>query len=83
MAFSLELDGLEAEGPVGQEIVNAIIASARRSIQEVSAVVKALDRLEEIHTTPYVGAAEMLDIEEALKEQLRRTETQQHSTERM
>lgn len=72
MAFSLELDGLEAEGPVDQETVNAVIASARRSIQEISAVVKALDRLEEIHTIPYVGAAEMLDIEEALKEQLRR-----------
>jgi DNA-binding response OmpR family regulator len=76
MAFSLELDGLETEGPVDQEAVGAIIASARRSIQEVSAVVKALDRLEEMHTIPYVGAAEMLDIEDALEEQLRRVETQ-------
>jgi DNA-binding response OmpR family regulator len=70
MAFSLELDGLETERAVDQQAVNAIIASARRSIQEVSAVVKALDRLEEIHTVPYVGAAEMIDIEDALKEQL-------------
>jgi DNA-binding response OmpR family regulator len=70
MAFSLELDGLEKVGAVDQQAVSAIIASARRSIQEVSAVVKALDRLEEIHTVPYVGAAEMIDIEDALKQQL-------------
>jgi GAF domain-containing protein len=74
MAFSLELDGLETEGSVDQRAVSAIIASARRSIQEVSAVVKALDRLEEIHTVPYVGAAEMIDIEDALKEQLSHTD---------
>jgi DNA-binding response OmpR family regulator len=72
MAFSLELDGLE-EGAVDQRAASGIIASARRSIQEVSAVVKALDRLEEIHTVPYVGAAEMVDIEDALREQLRLT----------
>jgi two-component system NtrC family sensor kinase len=70
MAFSLELDGLETTGPVDQQAVSALIASARRSIQEVSAVVKALDRLEEIHTIPYVGEAEMIDIEDALREQL-------------
>jgi DNA-binding response OmpR family regulator len=70
MAFSLELDGLEKEGAVDQQAVGAIIASARRSIQEVSAVVKALDRLGEIHTVPYVGAAEMIDIDDALREQL-------------
>jgi GAF domain-containing protein len=69
MTFSLELDKLEREGPIGH--INAIITSARKSIQEVSAVVKALDRLEEIHTVPYAGTAEMIDIEEALEEQLR------------
>jgi hypothetical protein len=70
MAFSLELDGLEKKGAVDQQAVGEIIASARRSIQEVSAVVKALDRLEEVHTVPYVGAAEMIDIEDALREEL-------------
>ena len=70
MAFSLELDGLEIRGGVDQQAVGTIIASARRSIQEVSAVIKALDRLEEIHTIPYVGEAEMIDIEDALREQL-------------
>ncbi|MFN2269705.1 MAG: response regulator [Anaerolineae bacterium] len=69
-AFSLELDGLEIGGTVDQQAVGTIIASARRSIQEVSAVIKALDRLEEIHTIPYVGEAEMIDIEDALREQL-------------
>jgi DNA-binding response OmpR family regulator len=70
MALSLELDGLEIGGAVDQQAVGTIIASARRSIQEVSAVIKALDRLEEIHTIPYVGEAEMIDIEDALREQL-------------
>jgi DNA-binding response OmpR family regulator len=69
-AFSLELDGLEIGGVVDQQAVGTIIASARRSIQEVAAVIKALDRLEEIHTIPYVGEAEMIDIEDALREQL-------------
>lgn len=67
MAFSLELDGLEMGGPVDQGAIEAIIASARRYIQEVSSVIKALDQLEEMHTVPYVGAVEMLDIEAALK----------------
>jgi CheY-like chemotaxis protein len=83
MAFSLELDGLETEGPVDQETVGALIASARRSIQEVSAVVKALDRLEGIHTVPYVGTAEMLDIEDALREQLSQADVQPEHTRRM
>ncbi len=78
MAFSLELDGLEMEGTLDPQALRAITASARRSIQEISAVVKALDRLEELHTVPYVGTAEMLDIEQALQEQLRLIETQQH-----
>jgi len=71
MAFSLELDGLEAEGTVEQETAAAITKSARRTIQEISAVIKALDHLEDIQTVPYVGAEEMLDIEQALEEQLR------------
>jgi DNA-binding response OmpR family regulator len=71
MAFSLELDGLEKESAVDQNAVNAIIASARKSIHEVSAVVKALDRMEGIQTVSYVGKSEMLDIEDALQEQLR------------
>ena len=70
MTFSLELDGLEAEGPVDQAAVGAITASARRSIKEISAVIKALDQLEEITTVPYAGTSEMIDIEEALEEQL-------------
>jgi DNA-binding response OmpR family regulator len=80
MAFSLELDGLEKESTVDRNAVGAIIASARKSIREVSAVVKALDRLEEIQTVSYVGKAEMLDIEDALKEQLRSTEPQPQRT---
>jgi len=82
MAFSLELDGLETAGTVDQAAVSAIIASARRSILEVSAVVKALDRLEEIHTTPYAGTAKMIDIEDALREQLSGTDVQPEYTRR-
>ncbi|MFL7792528.1 MAG: response regulator [Anaerolineae bacterium] len=70
MAFSLELDGTETADKVDQQAVSTLIASARKSIREVSAVVKALDRLEEIHTIPYAGTAEMIDIEDALREQL-------------
>jgi DNA-binding response OmpR family regulator len=76
MTFSLELDGLETKDSLDQEAVSDIIASARRSIREVSAVVKALDHMEEVQTVPYVGASEMLDIEDALQEQLRRVERQ-------
>jgi signal transduction histidine kinase len=76
MAFSLELDGMEASDAVDRQAVSALIASARKSIQEVSAVVKALDRLEEIHTIPYVGTAEMIDIEDALREQLSNEDVQ-------
>jgi len=77
MIFSLELDGLEMEGAVDQGAISAIIASARKYIHEVSAVIKALDRLEEMHTVPYVGTTEMIDIEGAIEEQLRRVEMQQ------
>jgi DNA-binding response OmpR family regulator len=76
MAFSLELDGLEAEGPVDQKAVSTITASARKSIKEVSAVIKALDQLGEIRTTPYAGTSEMIDIEEALEKQLNHIEAQ-------
>jgi DNA-binding response OmpR family regulator len=80
MAFSLELDGLEKESAVDRAAVATIIASARRSIREVSAVVKAIDRLEGIQTVSYVGKTEMLDIEEALREQLRSAESQPRRT---
>jgi GAF domain-containing protein len=70
MAFSLDLDGLEREKPVRDKSVDKIIASARRHIQEISAVVQALDKLEEVRTVPYAGGTEMIDIETALKEQL-------------
>lgn len=71
MSLSLELDGLEARGAESQEAARVIAASARKSIHEIAAVIKALDRLEELHAVPYVGGAEMLDIESALEEQLR------------
>jgi two-component system NtrC family sensor kinase len=71
MAFSLDLDGLEREKPVRDESVDKVIASARQHIQEISAVVKALDKLEEVRTVPYAGGTEMIDIEAALREQLR------------
>ena len=75
MAFSLDLDSMEESmgtgWPVDHENISAIIASAHRCIQEISAVVKALDRLAEIRTKPYVGTEEMIDIEDALEEQLR------------
>jgi len=71
MAFSLELHSLEMEGPTDQKAMSTMIVSARACIREVSGIVKALDRLEEIHTVSYVGTAKMIDIEGTLKEQLR------------
>lgn len=71
MAFSLDLDGLERETSIRDESVDQIIASARHHIREISNVVKALDQLEEFRTVPYAGDTEMIDIEAALKEQLR------------
>ena len=80
MAFSLDLDSMEesmkAGWPIDQEAVSAIVVSAHRCVQEISAVVKALDRLVEIRTKPYVGTEEMIDIQEALEEQL------QHASQR-
>ena len=73
MIFSLELDGLEMEEAVDQETVGTMITSARKYIRQVSAVIRALDRLEEMHTVPYVGTAEMIDIEGAIEEQLGRS----------
>jgi len=69
MNLSLELDILE-EGQLDQERVRASVAAARRWIQEIAAVVRALDKVGELHTVPYVGGVEMIDIEEALKAQL-------------
>jgi len=50
--------------------MRAFIAPGRRCIRKVSSVIKTLGQLEKIHTVPYVGAVEMIDIEEALKEQV-------------
>ena len=76
MAFSLELDSLDedraTECTTEQEFIDAVHTSAHRCIQEISAVVRALDRLVEIRTQHYVGKAEMIDIEDALAEQLRK-----------
>lgn len=74
MTFSLEMDALEGEDLFDRESILALMESARQCIREVSAVVGALDRLGEIRTVPYVGAERMIDIEEPLKEQLRRLE---------
>ena len=70
MAFTLEMDGLEKTGPVSRETISALTASAHRSVNEISNVIKALERLEEIRTVPYAGKTEMLDIEAALKKEL-------------
>lgn len=71
MSFSLELDQLEEDKALDQQSIRDMIASARTCIREVSAVVKALDRLEKIRTVPYVGTTEMIDIEKPLEKQLR------------
>jgi GAF domain-containing protein len=76
MALSLELDSLESSGQVSPQSFSKLVASAHHYIQEVSAVIRAMDRLEELRTISYVGTEEMLDIEKALEEQLRRIENE-------
>lgn len=77
MAFSLKLESLEDTIETGcpmderEKAVGTLIVSAHRCIQDISAVVKAMGQLAEIHTRPYVGAEDMIDIEDALDEQLR------------
>ncbi len=51
--------------------IDTLLESACRCIWDVSSVVKALDRLEEIHTVTYAGSVKMIDIGESLAEQLR------------
>lgn len=63
MTFSLHLDRLEREQTCDRQMVEEVIAAARRCIRDVSDVIKALDRLEEIQTVPYVGDREMIDLE--------------------
>ena len=75
MAFSLELDESESQKEVWRdEDVQELLDMARRHIWQISAVVKALDVLEEIRTVPYLGTTDMLDIEQALNDQLRNSE---------
>ena len=70
MALFLDLDALEDGGSVDPKAVHTVTRSALRSIEDVSAVIRALDRLEEIRVVPYVGKVEMMDIEEELKEEM-------------
>jgi DNA-binding response OmpR family regulator len=71
-AFMLELDGLEQEGGSDPRRLRKWIHSARQYVHEIAAVLAALDRLDKIRTVPYAGEEELIDIEEALKEQLDR-----------
>ncbi len=75
MSFSLRLDGLEVADTIEPETIRDTISSARKYIREISAVIKALDRLGEIRAVPYAGITEMIDIEDALQEQLERLDT--------
>ena len=71
MALSLEIDQFADQDRLDRRQVGALISTTRRCIQQISAVVKAMDRLDGVQTVPYVGSEEMLDIEEQIEEQLR------------
>jgi len=64
MTFSLQLDSFERVRPLDRQTTDTFIASARQCIYEVASVIKALDQLEEIHTVPYIGDTQMIDIED-------------------
>jgi GAF domain-containing protein len=75
MAFSLELDESESQKKEWrEEDVKELLDMARRHIWQISAVVKALDVLEEIRAVPYLGTTDMVDIEQALNDQLSKSE---------
>jgi two-component system NtrC family sensor kinase len=74
-ALTLEVDALE-ENPPDPEFLSALVDSVHGYIQQITAVIRALDRLEEIHTVPYTGTTKMIDIESALAEELRRLEAE-------
>ena len=75
MAFSLELDESESQKKVWRDDdVQELLDMARRHIWQISAVVKALDVLEEIRAVPYLGTTDMADLEQALNDQLRNSE---------
>jgi two-component system NtrC family sensor kinase len=63
MTFSLHLDRLEREQAHDKQTMNELVTAARQCIHDVSDVIKALDRLEEIQTVPYIGDREMIDLE--------------------
>ncbi len=67
MNLSLELDRLVEEDLTPGEVREAV-ESSRRWVREIAAVVKALDRLGEVRTVPYVGETEMLDLEGGLSD---------------
>jgi len=67
MNLTLELDHLEIKKPSPEQIQQAV-ARARRWIQEIATVVRALDQMGEVRTVPYVGDTEMLDLGELLEE---------------
>ncbi len=75
MNLSLEMDYLEQEGKnLDGEKLETVVASARRWIKEIAGIVKALDRIEEIHLVLYVGVEEMLDLDmEHLEDKAART----------
>ncbi len=71
MTFSLELDDLQRADPTNPFVFHQFVDAARRCIRDISAIVRALDRLREAQAVNYVGSTEMIDIEAALTEQLR------------
>jgi len=66
MAYTLELDNLEQSALTDREKVQALMQSARMYTHKINEIVKAMESLTDVRTTPYIGSEDMLDIEDLL-----------------
>jgi CheY-like chemotaxis protein/putative methionine-R-sulfoxide reductase with GAF domain len=74
LALNLELEDLRGSSREAS-VPATFVASVHGYIRQITAVLRALDHLDEIQTVPYVGSTNMLNIETALAEELRRLQS--------
>lgn len=66
MVCSLELDSLENATYTDEQQLRVGMDSARKCIDEITTVVRALERLKEVRTIPYIGDTKMVDLGDLL-----------------
>ncbi len=66
MSHSLELNNLEHGDLTDAEKNRAIMRASRKCTKNIAAVVRAMGKMTNIQTKPYIGSEEMIDIEDLL-----------------